>query len=150
MKIETILKLNADISLPKQTVLNISYTQTLIAEKLSDVLKPYDISTEQFNVLRILRGQKDKPVNMGAIQERMIAKTSNTTRLVDKLLAKGLVDRAVCENNRRKIEVTITDKGLKLLNIVDKLVDNTEDTLCANLTDLEQRQLIELLEKIRK
>ncbi len=150
MKIETILKLNADISLPKQTVLNISYTQTLIAEKLSDVLKPYDISTEQFNVLRILRGQKGKPVNMGAIQERMIAKTSNTTRLVDKLLAKGLVDRAVCENNRRKIEVTITDKGLKLLNIVDKLVDNTEDTLCANLTDLEQRQLIELLEKIRK
>src|SRR5690554_965382 len=150
MKIETILKLNADISLPKQTVLNISYTQTLIAEKLSDVLKPYDISTEQLNVLRILRGQKGKPVNMGAIQERMIAKTSNTTRLVDKLLAKGLVDRAVCENNRRKIEVTITDKGLKLLNIVDKLVDNTEDTLCANLTDLEQRQLIELLEKIRK
>lgn len=149
MKIEKTLKLNTDISLPKQTVLNISYTQTLISEKLSEVLKPYDISTEQFNVLRILRGQKGKPINMGAIQERMIAKTSNTTRLVDKLLIKSLVDRAVCENNRRKIEVTITDKGLKLLNIVDKLVDNTEDTLCAKLSEDEQKQLIQLLEKIR-
>lgn len=141
--------MNIDISLSKQTVLAISYTQTLISEKLSEVLKPYDISIEQFNVLRILRGQKNKPINMGAIQERMIAKTSNTTRLIDKLLAKGLVDRAVCENNRRKIEVTITDKGLKLLNVVDKLVDSTESSICVKLSEQEQKQLIQLLEKIR-
>lgn len=126
------------------------HSQNLISEKLSEVLKPYDISTEQFNVLRILRGQKGKPINMGNIQGKMIAKTSNTTRLVDKLLLKSLVDRAVCENNRRKIEVTITDKGLKLLNIVDQKVEQAENELVNKLTTQEKQQLIELLEKFRK
>lgn len=126
------------------------HSQNLISEKLSEVLKPYDISTEQFNVLRILRGQKGEPINMGNIQGKMIAKTSNTTRLVDKLLLKSLVDRAVCENNRRKIEVTITDKGLKLLNIVDQKVEQAENELVNKLTTQEKQQLIELLEKFRK
>lgn len=126
------------------------HSQNLISEKLSEVLKPYDISTEQFNVLRILRGQKGKPINMGNIQGKMIAKTSNTTRLVDKLLLKSLVDRAVCENNRRKIEVTITDKGLKLLNIVNQKVEQAENELVNKLTTQEKQQLIELLEKFRK
>src|SRR5690606_19846011 len=106
------------------------------------------ISIEQFNVLRILRGQKGKPVNMGTIQERMIAKTSNTTRLVDKLVAKDLVVREVCEINRRKMEVTITDKGLKLLDILDELVESAEHSLTSKLSNEEQEQLIKLLEKI--
>lgn len=141
--------MNTDIPTSKQIVLNLLYCQNLISEKLSEVLKPYDISTEQFNVLRILRGQKGKPINMGTIQGKMIAKTSNTTRLVDKLLAKNLVDRAVCENNRRKIEVTITDKGLQLLNIVDNKVEQAESELVDKLTEPEKKQFVELLEKFR-
>lgn len=125
------------------------YSQTYFYETIHEVLKPYGISIEQFNVLRILRGQKGKPINMGTIQQRMIAKTSNTTRLVDKLVAKSLVIRAVCEKNRRKMEVTITNKGLKLLDILDELVENTEHFLASNLTQEEQKQLIKLLEKIR-
>ncbi len=125
------------------------YSQTYVYENIHEVLKPYGISIEQFNVLRILRGQKGKTVNMGTIQQRMIAKTSNTTRLVDKLVAKDLVVRKVCEINRRKMEVTITDKGLKLLNILDELVENAEHSLTSKLSNEEQEQLIKLLEKIR-
>ncbi len=143
------LNLNTDTLTSKQIILNLLHCQNLISEKLSEVLKPYDISTEQFNVLRILRGQKGKPINMGTIQSKMIAKTSNTTRLVDKLLLKSLVDRAVCENNRRKIEVTITEKGLKLLHIVDQKVEQTEKELVNKLSETEKTQLIALLEKFR-
>ena len=143
------LKLNTDTPTSKQIILNLLHCQNLISEKLSEVLKPYDISTEQFNVLRILRGQKGKPINMGTIQGKMIAKTSNTTRLVDKLLIKSLVDRAVCEKNRRKIEVTITEKGLKLLNIVDQKVEQAEKELIDPFSEAEKKQLIELLEKFR-
>lgn len=125
------------------------YSQAYFYETIYEVLKPYGISIEQFNVLRILRGQKGNPVNMGTIQERMIAKTSNTTRLVDKLVAKDLVVREVCEINRRKMEVTITDKGLKLLGILDELVENAEHSLTSKLSNEEQEQLIKLLEKIR-
>lgn len=150
MRIEKILKLAPEIPLSKQIILNISFTQNLISERLTEVLKPYDISIEQFNVLRILRGQKGKPINMGAIQERMLAKTSNTTRLIDKLLLKKMVTRNVCKNNRRKIEVSITDEGLQILEKVDKLVENIEENLTSNFTADEQKELILLLEKFRK
>jgi len=149
VKIEEILKLNNDISISKQVSLNIIYTQTYVYESIYEVLKPYNISIEQFNVLRILRGQKGKPLNMGTIQGRMLAKTSNTTRLVDKLVAKSLVVRAVCEINRRKMEVTITEKGLELLDILDKLVEKAEHSLSSKLSSEEQKQLVKLLEKIR-
>jgi DNA-binding MarR family transcriptional regulator len=115
MKIEDVIKSTTVLSLGKKTNLNILYTQNLLNEEFYEILKPFDLSPEQFNVLRILRGQKGKPVNMCDIQERMVAKTSNTTRLVDKLLLKGLVTREVCSENRRKMEVGITDKGLELL-----------------------------------
>ena len=108
MKIEEIIKSNSAISNEKRTVLNIMFTQNVVADAFHEILKAFDLSVEQFNVLRILRGQKGKPSNMSMIQERMIAKTSNTTRLVDKLLLKGLVNRDVCEENRRKMEITIS------------------------------------------
>ena len=116
MTLENFIKPNSPLSIPKKTVLNIIYTQNTISDKFNEILKPFDLSAEQFNVLRILRGQKEKTANMCIIQERMLAKTSNTTRLVDKLLLKNLVTRKVCSNNRRKIEVQITTKGPNLKN----------------------------------
>lgn len=137
------------ISLSKKTVLNIIYTQNAVSDKFNEVLKPFDISAEQFNVLRILRGQKGCPANMCIIQERMIAKTSNTTRLVDKLLLKNLVTRNVCPENRRKIEVLITENGLKLLAELDPKIIENEDYFCYNLSIEELEQLNFLLEKFR-
>lgn len=149
MKIEEIIKSNSAISIEKRTVLNIMFTQNVIADAFNDILKSFDLSVEQFNVLRILRGQKGKPANMCIIQERMIAKTSNTTRLVDKLLLKGLVNREVCEENRRKMEITITQKGLNLLTELDPKIEAHENLFAQNLTAEEQIHLNLLLEKYR-
>ena len=78
------------------------------------VLKPYGVSIQQFNVLRILRGQKGVAANLSTVQNLMVDKISNTTRLIDKLIEKSLVERIICKENRRKIELFITDKGLSL------------------------------------
>ncbi|PZR22796.1 MAG: MarR family transcriptional regulator [Flavobacterium psychrophilum] len=148
MKIEDIIK-SPSMSTSKKVMMNIMYTQNVIGENFNEVLKSYDLSPEQFNVLRILRGQKGKPANMCVIQERMVAKTSNTTRLVDKLLLKKLVTRGVCEENRRKMEILITEKGLALLKELDPLVDEHEGKFAKNLTPTELEQLNTLLEKFR-
>lgn len=134
----------------KKAILNLMYTQNIIGEKFSELLKPYDLSGEQYNVLRILRGQKGVPANMCVIQERMIAKSSNTTRLIDKLLLKELVTREVCPDNRRKMEIMITQKGLDLLATLDPKVDAHENSLGARLSAEELIQFNELLEKFRK
>lgn len=149
MKLEDAIKSTSALSPEKKTILNIMYTQNLLAESMSEVLKPFDLSAEQFNVLRILRGQKGNPANMGMIQERMIARTSNTTRLVDKLLLKELVNRKICPNNRRKMEITITSKGLDLLNELDTRVEAHDKAYASNLTPTELEQLNLLLEKYR-
>ena len=91
MKIEEIIKSTVPLEISKKIILNIAYTQNVLGDTFNEIVKPFDISSEQYNVLRILRGQKGNPANMCLIQERMIAKTSNTTRLVDKLLLKDLV-----------------------------------------------------------
>lgn len=149
MKIEDEIKSTVELALSKKIILNIMYTQNILNEKFSEVLKPYDLSGEQYNVLRILRGQKGNPANMCVIQDRMIAKTSNTTRLVDKLLLKELVTRNVCPDNRRKIEVQITQKGLHVLSELDPKIIEHENTLTANLSTEELEQLNTLLEKYR-
>ena len=149
MKIEEIIKSSVITGLSQKTVLNIIFTHNDITERLIEILKPYDLSNEQYNVLRILRGQKGNPANMCLIQERMLARTSNTTRLVDKLLLKELVTRKVCKENRRKIEVLITEKGLAILNELDPKVDDYGNNIVANLTTNELEQLNHILEKIR-
>lgn len=133
----------------KKIILNVLYTQNVITENFNEILKPYDISGEQYNVLRILRGQKGNPANMCMIQERMLAKTSNTTRLVDKLLLKELVTRKVCPENRRKIEVLITQKGLDVLKELDPKVTQHEESFSKNLNVEEINLLNQLLEKYR-
>jgi DNA-binding MarR family transcriptional regulator len=149
MEIEKIIKSTINISAAKKVILNMVYTNTLVGEKFLEKLKPYDLSSEQYNVLRILRGQKGKPANMCVIQERMIAKNSNTTRLIDKLLLKQLVTRNVCPDNRRKIEVLITQKGLDLLTELDPIVIQHEEDFASNLTSTELEELNRLLEKYR-
>jgi len=149
MKIEEIIKSNVAIDDAKKVILNLIYTQSIVGDKFSELLKPYDLSGEQYNVLRILRGQKGIPANMSIIQERMIAKNSNTTRLIDKLLLKELVTREVCPDNRRKMEILVTAKGLAILEDLDPKVDAHEQLFAANLNEDEVEELNRLLEKYR-
>ncbi|NDP26812.1 MAG: MarR family transcriptional regulator [Flavobacterium sp.] len=149
MKIEEEIKSTVSLDNSKKIILNVLYTQNIVTDKLNEVLKPYDLSGEQYNVLRILRGQKGNPANMCVIQERMLAKTSNTTRLVDKLLLKNLVTRNVCPENRRKIEVLVTQKGLDVLSVLDPKVKEHENSFSKNLNSEELELLNQLLEKYR-
>ena len=149
MTIEEVIKSTVKMDNAKKVILNIMYTQNVIQDHFSELMKPYDLSGEQYNVLRILRGQKGKPANMCVIQERMLAKTSNTTRLVDKLLLKDYVTRNVCPDNRRKIEVLITRKGLDILKELDPKVDEHERTFANNISQEELELLNQLLEKYR-
>lgn len=149
MNIEKALKSTIKLSVPKKVILNLKFTHNFMEDKFNDILKPFDISSEQFNVLRILRGQKGNPLNMQDIQERMVTKNSNTTRLIDKLLLKGMVLRKTCTQNRRKIEITITNKGLATLSELDPLIEINDAACTSKLTINELEILNELLEKIR-
>ena len=148
MTIEDIIKPTSPMPLSRKTVLHIMFAQHVLADRLHEVIKPYDLSGEQYNVLRILRGQKG-PANMSTILERMIAKNSNTTRLIDKLLIKELVTREVCPENRRKMEVEITPKGLSLLTELDPKIDAYENQFANNLTEEEMTEFNRLLQKFR-
>ena len=149
MKIEDVIKSTIPLTIEKKVLLNFTYSQNVIGDKFYEILKPYDISREQYNVLRILRGQKGCPANMCVIQERMLAKNSNTTRLIDKLLLKKYVTREICPENRRKIEVYITQKGIDILTELDPIVTENEMLFANNLTQQELEQLNTLLEKYR-
>ena len=149
MKIEDVIKSTVPLDNAKKVILNFTYTQNVIGDKFHEILKPYDISREQYNVLRILRGQKGSPANLCIIQERMLSKNSNTTRLIDKLLLKEFVTREICHDNRRKIEVLITQKGLDILTELDPIVVEHEQLFANNLTQEELEQLNTLLERYR-
>ena len=132
----------------KQIIISILETNCKVLEILGQALKPYEISLQQFNVLRILRGQKGVPANLSTVQERMVNRMSNTTRIIDKLIDKNFVQRNICEKNRRKIELFITDEGMSLLKVVDPVVDKAEKQITQALKSDEQENLFELLKKI--
>ena len=149
MKLEEELKMKQFESPHQRTLLNIMFTSSWLGDRMSAITKPYDISEQQYNVLRILRGQKGKPVNLMDIQGRMLHKTSNATRLVEKLRQKGLVERALCEQNRRKVEISITKKGLALLAELDPILSTKDTEMLKSLTKKEATLLGDLLDKLR-
>ncbi|MFC5044552.1 MarR family winged helix-turn-helix transcriptional regulator [Aquimarina hainanensis] len=149
MKIEELLKVKGEFPIEQKVIVNLLYTGNWANENISNTLKAFDISIQQFNVLRILKGQNGKAANLSTIQERMISKMSNTTRLIDKLVTKGLVTRITCPTNRRKIEITITREGLSLLEIIHPIIIATEKRLTSKLTKKEQETLNLLLDKLK-
>jgi len=148
MNIENEIK-TSNISDNKKAIINVIFTSNFLSEEITAVLKPFDLSLQQFNVLRILKGRKDKPANLSFIQDRMISRMSNTSRLVDKLIHKELVSRQVCEKNRRKVEIFITGKGKKLLEQVNKLVDDKELEITEGLSTHQLQTLNTLLNDLR-
>lgn len=105
----------------QKMILNIIYTANWLYSNHTELLKPYDISPEQYNILRILRGQKGQAISAGDIQSRMLNRMSNVSRLIEKLRRKKLVERKENPLDRRAIDVTITNEGLEILNQTDSL-----------------------------
>lgn len=148
MRIEEEIQQPAFKSPYAKAIINIIYTNNWLQSLQVEIFKPFDLSLQQYNVLRILRGQYPNPITVIAIIERMLDKMSNASRLVDKLVAKELVIRRLCPNDRRAVDVIITEKGMQLLAEIDKLQHNWEEKL-HGLTENEASQLSELLDKMR-
>jgi DNA-binding MarR family transcriptional regulator len=147
-KIEEAIKQSEFKDSYNKVVVNLLYTHSYLVSFQTAVLKPMDLSPEQYNVLRILRGQQGKPATIAAIQERMLNTMSNASRLVDKLKAKELVKREECPENRRKVDVVITEKGLSLLDLLEPQI-TTMNKKAIHLEDQEVALLNELLDKLR-
>ncbi|RBL92851.1 MarR family winged helix-turn-helix transcriptional regulator [Chitinophaga flava] len=133
----------------QRAMLNIVFTANWLEVGISKILKHYDLSSQQYNVLRILRGSRPNPLNLLDIQERMMDKMSNATRLVEKLRQKGLLTRIQCPSNRRKVEIEITDKGMEVLRELDPAVEKNDEFLAQKMTKEEAHQLSHLLDKLR-
>ncbi len=149
LSIEKIIKTETEIPISRKVIINLLYTESWVMDKISLELKAFDISVQQFNVLRILKGQKGKPANLSTIQERMVSKMSNTTRLVDKLISKGYVTRITCPSNRRKVEISITQKGKDFLEKVNLVMEEFENKITSGLSVDDMILLDQLLNKLR-
>jgi DNA-binding MarR family transcriptional regulator len=148
MKIEKEISQEKFRSKNHKAAVNIIYTFNWLYEKTQNLLKPFGLTIQQFNILRILRGKYPDPATIKILKERMMDKMSDASRLVEKLRAKGLVDRRVCDKDRRNVDVLITEDGLSLLGEIDKK-EKEFDKLIANLSDEEIDQLNDLLDKMR-
>jgi DNA-binding MarR family transcriptional regulator len=128
-----------------KALINIKYTSSYLDNIANKILKPYNISEQQYNILRILRGA-GKEITVNTVKERMIQKSPNSTRLMDKLCDKNLINRVRCESDRRVVYVEISKDGLELL---DKINLKELDKYTSGLTVNEARTLNKLLDKIR-
>jgi MarR family 2-MHQ and catechol resistance regulon transcriptional repressor len=132
----------------QKAAVNLLYTYGWITERTRELFASEDITPQQFNILRILRGSHPQPLSTLQIRERMLDKMSDTSRIVDRLITKGLVKKGTCKTDRRLVDVMITDKGKKMLERLDERQDEL-DNIIGNLTEKEAATLSELLDKIR-
>jgi DNA-binding MarR family transcriptional regulator len=128
-----------------KALLNIKYTANYLDTLGNDFLKPYNITEQQYNILRILRGAKEA-ITVNTVKDRMVQKSPNTTRLMDKLCDKGFIERSRCENDRRVVYVKISNKGLSLLSDINMDEFNLH---LNNITESEAKKLNEILDKLR-
>lgn len=123
-----------------KALLNVMFTANWLRTRLAEVYRPFGVSTQQYNILRILRGAKER-MKMHSVKERMIDRAPNATRLTDKLIAKGLVQRERCEEDRRVVYVSISEKGLALLAQMDINSQVLHDELARSLSQADAQHL---------
>ncbi len=149
------MKLEDEISQKKfrnahhKAAVNIIYTYNWLITYHHGILKKHGITLQQFNILRILRGQHPDPASVKVIRERMLDKMSDASRLVDKLKVKGLVSRSLSSVDRRQVDITLTGKGFQILETIDQENDKL-DRFMSGLNDDEAQKLNELLDKLRQ
>lgn len=150
MKLEQAIQ-QAEFSSDNQRItLNFMYTYNWFKEAMKNFFKPYDITSQQFNVLRILRGNYPNPYTTSQVRDRMLDKMSDASRIVDRLVKKGLVIRTVTKSDKRLVDVVISRKGLGLLDDIDGPLEKFMASAFQQLTKNEKGLFIDLLEKIRE
>src|ERR1035437_10512952 len=131
-----------------KTAVNLIFTGKWIVQFHADVFKPYKLTLQQYNILHILRGQHPNAATVKLIRERMLDRMSDASRIVELLRKKGLVERTICEGDRRRMDVIITENGLHVLQEIDKESERMDKRL-SSLNEQEISQLNFLLDKIR-
>jgi DNA-binding MarR family transcriptional regulator len=148
MKLEDEIKQGKFRNEFQKLIINLIYTGGWINGRNSEFLKPFGLTNQQYNLLRILRGQYPEPATVNLLIDRMLDKMSNASRIVDKLITKKLVERKACSGDRRCVDVIITDKGLKLIQKIE-IEEKNWESLSKNLSLSESKQLNKLLDKLR-
>ena len=132
----------------QKAIVNLLYTYNWVTERSKELFATEDITPQQFNILRILRGSHPTPLSTLQIRERMLDKMSDTSRIVDRLVIKGLVKKNVCPADKRLVDISITDKGKKLLEGIDKY-ESEMDAFFGELSEADAKIMNKLLDKIR-
>jgi DNA-binding MarR family transcriptional regulator len=132
----------------QKAMINLIYTHNWVAERFKIYLDNHELTPQQFNILRILRGAGE-PISTLQIRERMLDKMSDTSRIVDRLVVKGLVKKTICSRDKRLVDVMIAKKGLDLLRKLDE-VSGEMDDIMGNLNQNEIQELNALLDKVRE
>ena len=148
MRIEEEIKQAKFANAYQKAAINLIYTLGWLKDRTKSIFETEDITSQQFNILRILRGSFPEPLSTLQIRERMLEKMSDTSRIVDRLITKGLVKKITCKQDRRLVDVIITDKGKKLLERLDAKQDEIDGVL-KNLSEQDANILSNLLDKIR-
>lgn len=148
MKLEDEIKQKKFRNPHHKVLVNLFYTYGVLSSRVQSLLKSSGLTMQQFNILRILRGQHPDPVSNTAVKERLLDRNSDVTRIIDRLMRDGLVRRKSCSSDRRRVDITITEKGLELLEQIDRKSDEM-DAIAATITSDEASRLNDLLDKIR-
>lgn len=148
MILEKAIKQKKFSSLELRTLLNIYHTHSSLQSASHTVLKPFKISVQQFNILRILRGQKGEPISVSDITDRMLDKMSNTSRLIEKLRSKGLLERRECPQDRRRAEVLPTEEGLRIVNEASREMEAKIEERLKVLSPEDLTVLNQILDKL--
>tara|TARA_Y100000385_G_C12712040_1_gene475008 strand:+ start:49 stop:516 length:468 start_codon:yes stop_codon:yes gene_type:complete len=133
----------------EKLMINVIYSANLLNLITTRLFKPFDLSPQQYNVLRILRGQKGKSIALMDIEDRMLDKSSNVSRLVDKLIFKDLVNRSVCSEDRRRIEILINASGMSILKDIDVILDEMNSKLKDLISDDDAKDTNRILDHLR-
>lgn len=148
MKLEEEIRQSKFESMHQKAVLNVIFTANWINGRFRDIFKPYDLTPQQYNVLRILRGRHPQSANPGEIKDVMLDKNPDLTRLCDRLCKVGMITRTVNKNNRRKMNIKITDKGLEVLAQIDPEMRRLQESMVF-ISEDESSHLSDLLDKMR-
>ena len=150
MKLEQAIQQSSFTSNDQKLTLNFIYTYNVFKEDQKTFFKPYDITPQQYNVLRILRGAYPNPYSTSQVRDRMLDKMSDASRIVERLVKKGLVKRSVTKSDKRLVDVVISDQGLKLLDRIDNPLDDEMNNTFLKFTNEEKDLFTKLLDKMRK
>lgn len=150
MKIETAIKQPIFSDPYHKMLVNLIFTGNWLRDEQIKILRPFDILPQHYNVLRIIRGRRPKTISPGEIKEVLIDKANDLTRLLDKLEKKGYINRLLCPSNRRKMDISITEKGLQLLKDIQIPMESFTKCIQERLNDTQATKLSNLLDLLRE